>query len=234
MKHFKVAGLCLVAMFAMSMAATVTASAAPVWEQCREGTGNTKYEDSHCTKLSTSGKFQWQEVKGTEKVNSSATLTLKDTNVPIVGTVEVKCSGTDEGTIGPGKFDKVTKIVVSKCTAGTNCSTFKKAEARNLPWQTELFETEGRVRNKITSGGAGAPGWAVTCVVLIVEETDVCTTETGSTLMEPTLPSGALAAVFEAKSGKANCTVGGTAAGEVGGIDTNVENEVGTAAIKVS
>jgi hypothetical protein len=219
MKHLKIAGLCL-AMLALSMIASATASAAVHWEQCSEGSGATKYTEHQCLKAGAGEKWQWNEVTTTEKVVSKGTLVLSDTKVPIAGTVEVKCSGTDEGTIGPKNIDVTTKITVIGCTAGKDCEEFKKAEARNLPWQTELFETESTVRDKITADGNGSPGWLVECKVLGISKGDECTNAEGTSLVENKVTGTELLVLttFEKKTPKANCSVGGTGAGEVAGI----------------
>ncbi len=230
MKHLKIAGLCLVAMLVMSMAAAATASAAPVWEQCRENAGTgTKWSDNGCKTASPTGKWEWKELTTTEKVKSSATLQLADIKVPLVGRVEVHCSGEDIGVIGPGKFDKITEIPQAsiKCTAGENCQEFKKVEPRNLPWQTELFETEGKIRDAIQEDGKGAPGWKVTCRVLGIEKGDECTNKTGTTAVA-TEASGSILlvlATFDTKSGKAKCEVGGAESGEVLGPVANFSSE---------
>ncbi len=111
MKHLvKIAGLCLASIVVMGMAITATASAAaPVWEQCSEGGSATKYSEHQCTTAEGSGKWQWNEVKGTEAVVGKGTLTLSDTNAT-GGETTIQCSGTEEGVVGPGKLDKVTKI----------------------------------------------------------------------------------------------------------------------------
>src|SRR5580704_4580779 len=168
MKSMMSVGLCLVAMLAVSMATAGTASAAPVWEHCETEKANTtdsKWTTGQCTTASSmaAAGFSWQEVKGTEKAVGRASLTLSDETLGV--RVEVLCSLEKAGSVGPGKFDRITTITNVKCTAGKNCEKLDKAmELRNLPWQTELVEPKaGEVRDHITSGGNGAPGWAVTC-----------------------------------------------------------------------
>jgi hypothetical protein len=127
-----------VAIVACSGVAATSALAAPVWEQCIEGATGTKYE-SQCKTASAAGAWAWAEVKGTEAVKGSSSLTLKDTKVPIVGTVEIKCTGdllgvVSEGTIGPGKYARLEKIENIQCSPGKNCEKIEGlAEPRNLP-----------------------------------------------------------------------------------------------------
>ncbi len=187
MKSLKIAGLCLVALaaMAMAMATAATASAAPVWEQL-EGT-------------------TWKEVKGTEKVISAGTLKLTDTKGGLTGgVVTVECSGTDEGTVGPGKYNRITKITVANpCRNVTGCVGTITAEARNLPWQTELFETEGKVRDSVVSEVAGKfPGWKVECTL-----SDTCEGNT-TTAMTNNTSNNTVDAVFDANSAVVKCARG--------------------------
>ena len=233
MKLLRTAGLCLVAMFAMSMVAAVSASAAPpVWEHCTEGTEKippTKYTEHQCVAAAASfgGKWQWNEVKGTEAVVTHGSLVLKDTGT-LVGTVAVSCSGTDEGSVGPGRFDRTTAIPTAdiSCSNVENCEKFEKAEARNLPWQTEITEEAGTARDKITNGKTGkeAPGWAVTCTVdHIPGVEDRCTSSTGSTSIENkptkngTITELLVLSDFETSSGTAECSEGTSTSGTVRG-----------------
>jgi hypothetical protein len=228
MKSITTAGLCLVAMLVVSMVAAGTASAAPVWEHCETEKANaavSKWTTDQCTTASSMGAagFSWQEVKGTEAVVDHGSLRLSDTVAGV--TVEVLCSGESTGSVGPGKFDRITSITTLKCEAGKNCEKLiTAAEARNLPWQTELAEPKaGEVRDHITSGGNGEPGYKVKCKVPILgEREDVCTTEKGTTGVTNVVTKGVPGELlvlnkFEkpSKEEKANCTVGGKEAGEV-------------------
>ncbi len=166
MKSIKIAGLCLVAMFAMSVATAATASAQPVWEQCsteKAASAITKYTNSECNVVGAPNGWAWQEVKNTEKVTSTAALKLIDEKT-VLGESAVECLGTDTGVIGPGKFDKIQTIAVASCKPVKICENVETVKPVGLPWQTELYETEKRVRDKITIGTAKLqPGWTVTC-----------------------------------------------------------------------
>ncbi len=200
--------------------AASSALATPVWEQCIEGGAGTKYETNQCVKASGTGKWAWSEVTGTEAVKGRSSLTLKDTKVPIVGTVEVKCTGAilgavSQGTIGPGKFARLTKAEEIQCSPGKNCEKLEEvAKPLNLPWQTELAEESGKVRGKITATNGKGPGWAVKCKVLGISKTDECTTENSSGAIENAVSNGELLVrgIFDAKSANGNCTIGGSGA----------------------
>lgn len=221
----RIAGLCLVAMFAMGMTMAATASAAPVWEQCAEGGSTTKYSEHQCVKAESTGKWSWQEVKATEKVVSHLSLTLADIKIPIVGRVAVTCSARDEGSVGPGKLDRIEKITEIKCSTGEHCEEVSEVEALNLPWQTEIFEIEKTTRDRITNGKTKteAPGWKIKCKVLGFKEEDRCTNNEETTLLSNALEGGVLSvlASFEGGSGKGECKVGGAGAGEIAGVDSN-------------
>ncbi len=211
MKSIKIAGLCLVALAAMAMATAATASATPVWEQLNGTT--------------------WSEIKGTEKVISAGTLKLTDTKGGLTGgVVTVECSGTDEGTVGPGKFDRITKITVANpCRNITGCVGTIKAEARNLPWQTELFETEGKVRDSVVSEVAGDfPGWKVECTL-----SDTCEGNTTTAIVNNT-SNNTVEAVFDAKSAVVKCSRGGAGTGKVEGTNIIKENESPFTGVRVS
>ncbi len=224
MKHLKIAGLCLVAVFVMGMVVSASASAvAPTWEQCRTEKEPkeppTRWSDSKCSVASSTGSWQWEELKTTEQVSSQATLRLIDKKAT-GGLSEIQCGGTDNGWIGPNKYDQITSISVkaSNCkrVAGL-CITVEAVEARHLPWQTELFETEGRIRDKITETGNGEPGWKVKCSGV----EDECLTEAGkegSTLESNEQATGVALGEFDEKSGKAKCSIGGAGQGEVRGL----------------
>jgi hypothetical protein len=245
MKLLRIAGLCLVAMLAMSLVAAGSASAAaPAWEHCTKGVANmlpTKYTEHQCETLAPNneGEWEWREVNGTEKVVSHGSLVLRDTSAT-AGKIKVavSCSGENKGSVGPGKYGRITEIPETsiQCSNVENCTVFKKAEARNLPWQTELVEEAGgEIRNKITNGGAAEaewPGWAVTCELAGAETTDRCTTNSGSTAIANQTTHGSsgtellVLATFEAKTAKAKCSLSSTASketGEVRGIIANLQ-----------
>ncbi len=222
MKFVKIAGLCLASMLIMGMAITATASAAPHWLVCSEGGSATKYTTSQCTTASSTGKWQWNELTGTEAARTKGSLLLKDTGALIKS--EVECSGESIGFVGPTKYGRIEKIEVSpaQCRGIKKCEAVENVEARNLPWQTELYESEkGVILQALSSTGAGEPGWRVECKVGSNKVNDVCTQAPGtqeSTLMA-NIATGAellVLGTFNQKT-KANCTAGGSAVGEVVG-----------------
>jgi hypothetical protein len=225
MKHLKIAGLCLVAVFAASAMATASASAL-AWEDCQEGSGSgKKYTEHQCTTLmEPGGKWEWQTLSSPEAVISTATLKLRDIKAVLGKNVEVECTGTDTGTIGPGAEDKISTVTVTSCKNLANCPGTIKAEARNLEWKTELVEEGGKQKDKIRAGTGGAPGWKVECTGI----SDTCTSESGDTFME-NLSNGTVNAIFKKEeSGKATCSITGKESGEVEGT-VNIKRENGWA-----
>jgi hypothetical protein len=179
----KIAGLCLASMLAMSLAFVASASAAAVWEHCTKGavSGQTKWENENCSKAGSGTKeWQWKEVNNTEATIVKGSLLLLDKKVPIVGEVSVECYVEGKGSVGPGKYARINEIKVISCHNNKGCTTFKKAEARNLPWQTELSEIgEEKVLNTLTTTGNGEPGWLAECEIIGLAEPDECTQEAG-------------------------------------------------------
>jgi hypothetical protein len=243
MKHLKVAGLCLVSMLMMSMALAGTASAQPLWLACLEGTSGTtptKYTEKQCRTAASGndGTWQWNEVSGTDKVMILAmTITLTDEKVPIFGKSTIQCGhGTGAGVIGPKSKGRITEAKVTNpktecervsgpCKAGE----IEKVEGANLPWQTEMFETEGKFQTHIEATTAGKePGWSVTCNAEVTGKgtVDTCTQESEKPETVTLENKASLNSAGEIellvlgtflKKHKADCSKGGKEAGVVEG-----------------
>ncbi len=209
----------------MSMVAAGTASAAPHWLVClpsHTGTTTTKWSTEQCTTAASGGSWEWSEPKTTEATVTHESLKLEAKS--IIGEVEVKCSGTDTGWIGPNGTDQTTTITTNKCEAGTNCEKIESnMTVRNLPWNSELKETEGLIHDTIRGSGHGEPGIELTCKVLGKNETNTCTSEAGLVVLENKNTSGNLAALLvlanyiNPNKPKLNCTATGKETGNVSG-----------------
>ncbi len=229
MKHLKIAGLCLVAAFAVSMVVSATASA--TWEHCTKGAvaGLTKWTDHNCSTASGTGEWQWKAINNTEEVRIKGSLKFSDTKVPIVGTVAAECSGEWIGAVGPGQLGRINKIEVSaaQCRPLTNCEKVEAVEAVHTPWQTEAYNTEGKHFGNLTTTG-GTVEWSISCKVLGIVKADECVQEegVGKTLESILLENKAtvvgsetqllVLATFQHLQ-KAKCSIGGEKAGEVTG-----------------
>ena len=132
MKFMKIAGLCLVAMLATSLATAASASATPVWEACLKGASGTKYVNDKCEEASGAGEWAWAEIKGTEKSVSLGSVSLVQEEIPVVGTVEVHCLAEGSGTIGPGRFARTEKLTYT-CSAGKNCRKNRRGRRSGEP-----------------------------------------------------------------------------------------------------
>jgi hypothetical protein len=219
----KFAGLCLVAVAAMAMSMAATASAG-VWQQCTEGTEKvlpTKYTEHLCVTAAAgnAGKWQWNEVTGTEEVKIKGSLLLKDTKVPIFGESEVECYGEGTGDIGPGKYDRIKTITVLNCRGIKVCKAVGvTAAARNLPWQTELYQTEGKTFDALIGTVSGKEaGWKIECEGPVGKSEDECLAEGQEELaMTNKQSSGTVTSTFT-QTRNAKCSLGGAGAGKVFG-----------------
>ncbi len=212
-----IAGLAAIAAL---FGALTTSAFASGWLQCAEGTIGTKYTTNQCSAASGTGKFEWQETTSAAATRGHETFALRDTKVPILGTVEIKCSDETFGSVGPAEIGKITEIGNVNCAPGKNCEAVQKnAEPVGLPWQTELVDEELGARDMIKAETGSGAGWAATCRVLGTNATDQCTTMEGSTSVENKVTGGELLvlATAESKSAKSNCTVGGGESGETPG-----------------
>ncbi len=225
MKFVKIAGLCLASMLVMGMALTGTASAAPHWLVClaaHSGTTTTKWEDAQCSKALSTGSFEWSELTSTEEARTKGSLLLKDTSSLIKS--EVECSGESIGSVGPTKYGRINEIKVSpsQCRGIKNCTTVEKIEAKHLPWQTELYESEkGVILEALSNTGNGEPGWEVECLVGSNKVLDECLQEAGkpeSILVKDQATGTELLVLGTFQHlRKAKCSTGGKESGEVVG-----------------
>jgi hypothetical protein len=224
MKLLRIVGLCLTAMFVVSMFASATASAAKTLEMCASGSpAGTKYETNQCANALSTGTFAWKEVAATEAVKTAGTLLLADTKTA-AGESAVECFGTDEG-YSAGRVTVTTVITVTpaNCRQIKVCENVEAVSAVHLPWKSELFETEGKAEQKILADGGGEPGWKIKCKVPILGAiTDECTTEEASKseVLEATnrvTNSELLILLTFLGVHKAKCTQGGKESGRVSG-----------------
>jgi len=181
MRNIKIAGLVLASMLLMGMALAGTAAAGPLWATCQKVlSGLTRYEDENCEKANGTGSWSETSLAGTEKSVAAGTLLLVDTGTA-VGEVVVSCTGEALGSVGPTNLGRTEEIKNIKCTTEKGCEagSTPTAEPVNLPWKTELTETESRLQASLKSEVSGKEaGWKVKCKV-VVQITDECTTNSG-------------------------------------------------------
>jgi hypothetical protein len=185
MKKIQMMGLALVAVLAIGV---VAASAASALEFLVSGVA----------------------VKSPEKVSVSlsGTLILEDMGKGSPTTIE--CTGTGTGVVeAAGKGLQETATATSCVTLAGTCAS-PLAKAIHLPWTTQI---EGE-RNLISSSGAGAPGYEVTCFG-IIHDTCEGTTSVGLENMPTETPPDLLAIFSATLSEPGKCTIGGVNEGLV-------------------
>ncbi len=183
----------------------------------------------------------WKEVTNTEKVTGMGTLKLRDTKT-LLGEAEIECGVSAKGTVAPGRFDRIAVVEVqaSQCKAKKVCENVEEITAKNLPWQTEVYESGKEIRDNLKSGGSGEPGWRLKCKTLGGVKSDECLAEAGlvpSTLLTNKTSNNTVASGFEEKSTKtpkADCTEGGAKSGEVVGVIVLSEAESPFTGLRVS
>jgi hypothetical protein len=230
MKHFKLLGVAMLAVFAFGAIMAVSASAATflLAEWLVGGTAVS-------TELLT---------------ETTGELLLEDTKVPLLGKAIVLCSGILDGWVGPNSLDWVSEVLTLggaatsptvltgtavECTNQENCEE-PLLWAVNLGWETEveLMEDSGNwfINLILPHSGGGNPGWEIECMKsLIGAITDECTaTEAGSELtLSGTTLLGNFSEAFNELAGikLGNCSLGGTESGVVEGGGAIVLNEGG-------
>ncbi len=216
MKRIMIAIGFLAAASAMMLTAQpALAAMTPEWAQCEEAleNGSGQWSTSSCN--STSGELNWETraVSATREMTSSGTVEVTDKKAE-GGELTVKCKETDAGWIGREGLDKESSVTLSSCTrvAGTCEEKELKVKAIDLPWNTQLAEKEGKIRDLIKAGGGG-PGYTIECGKKTIE----CT---GAVTMAMSDSSGGeVQAEFDktSEAEKGTCSVGGAESERVHG-----------------
>lgn len=231
MKKFYIAGLMLVALFALGNAATASALICLLNDTKALATTEKYLTTEDCELMvNANAEGEWvlmwewlvDEARITELLSTETIgeLTLKVENVPVLGTVEVLCSGILDGTISPEGMDEVTEVLTLAgvngpilCINILNCPT-PLAVAVGLPYTTELgAAVEGKSLSDETS--AAEVGYEVTCMGIIGEPKEKCTQpKVISTLENMGAPDNdVLVTINEEKTG--NCHNAGANEGSI-------------------
>jgi hypothetical protein len=188
MKHLKIAGLCLLSMLVTGMALAGNASAALLWLLCLpKSTG--LFSNPGCTTLNDARAGSWESESISNRtdlaVGRGFTIRLEDTGA-IGGSSAIRCSGpglVSEVTLESGGRGKITKAEIGnpkteceRVEGGCKADEIEKAEAVNMPWETEVFETEKKLLTYISSSFATEkePGWVFECNTLLGKQVDTC------------------------------------------------------------
>jgi hypothetical protein len=190
MSRFRIAGLTLASMLAMSMAWAGSATAAgPLWLVCLEGSGLTKYSNNQCGKAESGGKWQSLGLLKLDTVRIVAfTLVFRDRESVNKENILFTClaGGLGTGLIEPGSAAVLREAKINEPKA--HCAQLEgpckkgeitKIEAVDLPWKQTLVETEKKFLSKQEGDGNGEPGWAFSCKVGGITTTDECKSEEG-------------------------------------------------------
>ncbi len=217
MRSVKVAfGLVMAA--CLLMVAASPAFAGKEWQHCAKvGAPKGSWGEHECKTLEAGGEWEWIPIKaGTfENTVSEGELELEDSESTL-GAVRIKCKVKATGKVEPEGKDTIEAAELKECKVVKGTCGSPKAEAIHLPWNTELKEEASKeIRDGIKNSGAGLPGYKVTCTV-IIKVTDTCEAET-STSIANNVTESLVEASFEAKSGKAKCSLSKKESGSVSG-----------------
>jgi hypothetical protein len=197
-----------VASLALCAVMCSTALATPEWE-----VKGSPVTENVTVKTKEVGEFQMEDTKGS--FGSPST---------------IQCTGSGEGTVGPEGKGKITATSITGCIGVRACEpTGVTVTALHLPWNTQLVETESEIRDKISSGGSGAPGWLVECLVAGITVKDECT---GETTVEINDTSSGVDLNSDAKSARGSCTLGGANTGVMAGTSLDENPASGTLEVK--
>jgi hypothetical protein len=133
------------------------------------------------------------------------------------GSVGVKCEDTGSGFAGAKYAGEATKWTMSNCApvSGAKCEAGGSStlEALHLSWRSELFTSEGVVRDVFVGTGKGIPGFKLKCKVSGVNITEECLVVPATTM---TNVGNGVTAKFSNKE-KFTCVGGHASAGELEG-----------------
>jgi hypothetical protein len=132
-------------------------------------------------------------------------LTIEDKGTKTLGAA---CEIRTEGTITTGGKGTITSFS-GGCNPVGACTKVEKAEAIGLPWETELYESGGVIRQRILSSGHGTPAWAFTCTGV---ERDECLLNVSPEIISRNAEENVYAVFSEALT-KTTCKIGGSEKG---------------------
>ena len=142
-RHLRIMGLCIAAVFAvLAIAATAASAAGPEWGEC-VAKANGKYGDANCTTKAKGGSFEW--VKGSKLPNHKFT----GHSIGTGGVLDTAYAACEEeqpvgsGKSGPNAFKRVPR---SKCANGL---TFGEKTEIKIECTSETNSGEAVGKNKV-------------------------------------------------------------------------------------
>ena len=130
------------------------------------------------------------------------------------GEITVECKVAGKGYIGAGAADEVTQFTPSACVTTHGLCTSPGVTVSNIPWHSELSESEGKIRDAITTSGKGSPEYRIACEDNPIE--DHCS---GATSTATSNISGGVDETFDSKAQKLTCSIGGKSDGVIEGTE---------------
>lgn len=197
-------------------------------ECTKGGAGEGSLESSQSIETATGGKLSAATPTEVEKLSEAfwlqdGTEVIAPLEVSWYGTVRlaatarlpIECGDSATGKIKASRGGEITSWTAFKCASTSKedeCKGGATAEALNLPWHTELVNSEGTVHDVLVGSGHGAPGYKWKCS-WDGEQGSECT---GVLSLTTPVGDGGVTATFN-PSEKLNCTKGGTRGGTVEG-----------------
>jgi hypothetical protein len=106
-----------------------------------------------------SWRLHSEKLETAEKFHSTQKLRFSET------ALEIECSVSEEGTVGPGAAGEIKSVKASECRSFRGCEASHGIEVgpeSGLPWKTELVTLYEGLRNRITTTNAK---WKIHCQV---------------------------------------------------------------------
>jgi hypothetical protein len=242
MKRFYLVAIALVALFALGNAGTASATVCSA--EARFLNVIPKYENiTACENMTPRLReglwvllWRWRQngAEITTLLSSETVGELKLTaeGEPIIGTVEVTCSGILDGTVSPGGEDEVTELLslsgeaisltglsgtALSCTNTSKCAT-PLVWAIGLPYKSELLaeeenETTKEILKPLDETSATEIGYEVQCMGVLGEPSDTCKQTKVTGTLENMTGENVLASVKEIKT--SNCATAGANKGSI-------------------
>ena len=137
MRHVRMLGLCLVAVFAVAAVAATSASALPEWGQCYAKAGG-KYANSNCTEKAKkgAGKFEWRK-----------------------GTRSAPNRNISKAKAASGSWRRIQDLL--HANEGKTAALQRRRRRRSILWSTDRVECETEANHGEASGSKGVANISV-------------------------------------------------------------------------
>ncbi len=199
------------------------------------GTGSGKLEGAQLVEATKGGKLEAAATGVFNKLTGPLAVKGTGSNIKIEDTKSggrgATCQIETEGTIAAAGKGTITHYSASNCKPSPGCSAVRAFLPVNLPWNTELYETAGTIRDRIVSGGSGTPEWQFECDTLEGYRVEKCGLNTSLAAINGAI-EGAVILQFDAATNKTGCGFGGAETGQWQG-EFTIAHPAGVGAIEV-